>query len=229
MNALMLAAALAMSSGFAQQNATAPKGYNHADAIWLAARVQAYYNKTKDFKAKFKQIYAKAYHGAQKPRFGYLWVKKPGLMRWDYVSPRKKQLVCDGTKLWIYVPGDKQVFWRDLKSSALPTAISFLWGRGNILADFHVKVLGVSKYERPGTSVLKLLPKVANSNFKHVLFVVNAKTGMVQESVLFDHLGNRNHYVFTNPKPNTRIAKSRFRFTPPAGVRVIKATDDVKP
>ncbi len=203
--------------------------YDRYEYIQFANLVQKYYNNTKDFKAKFKQIYAKAYHGPQKPRFGYLWVKKPGLMRWDYVSPRKKQLICDGKKIWIYVPGDKQVFWRDLKSSALPTAISFLWGQGNIVNDFHVKVLARSKYERPGTAVLKLVPKVANSNFKHVLFVVNNTTGMVQESVLFDLLGNRNHYVFTQAQANTGVRASRFRFTPPPGVRVIKASRDVKP
>ena len=223
MNALMLAAVVAMSSGFAQQNATAPKGYNHADAIWLAARVQAYYNKTKDFKAKFKQVYSKAYHGAQKPRWGYMWVKKPGLMRWNYDSPKKKFLICDGSKIWIYTPSYKQVFWRYVKTSAVPSAVSFLWGKGNITGEFWVRVLKKSKFQKPGTKVMKMLPKVANSNYKHVLFVVDAKTAMVVQSVVYDHLRNKNHYFFLNAKANTGVRKSRFKFTPPKGVRVIRA------
>jgi outer membrane lipoprotein carrier protein len=226
MTAIILA--LVLSAPSAPAVAPAPVA-NQAHDLWIAGLVQKYYNNTKDFKAKFKQMYKKAYHGPQKPRFGYLWVKKPGLMRWDYVSPRKKKLICDGNKIWIYVPGDKQVFWRDLKASALPTAISFLWGKGNIIADFDIRTLARSKYERKDTVVIKLVPKVPNSNFKHVLFVVDNATGMVRESVLYDHLGNRNHYVFSSPKVNTGVRRSRFQFTPPPGVRVIKATRNVKP
>lgn len=206
-----------------------PAGYQLPEALYVAHKVQAYYDKTLDFKAKFQQIYKKAFHGIQAPRYGYLWVKKPGLMRWDYVSPRKKQLISDGKKLWIYVPGDKQVFWRDLRNTALPTAVTFLWGRGKLLTDFWVKLVGGSKYTRPGTLVLKLLPKQTNANFKHLLFVVDLQTGMVRESLLFDHLGNRNHYIFSQTRSNTRVPTSTFHFTPPRGVRVIRATKDVHP
>ena len=221
---LMLAAAVAVTTGMPAQ--TAPTGYNHADATFLAARVQAYYNKTTDFKAKFKHVYSKAYHGAQKPRFGYLWVKKPGLMRWDYRSPRKKALICDGTKIWIYNPGDKQVFWRLVKTSAIPSAVSFLWGKGNIVSEFWVKIVRGSKYKKPGNQVLWLLPKNPNGNYKHILFVVDAKTAMVKQSVVYDHLSNKNHYFFMNAEANTGVRNTRFKFTPPRGVRVIKATAD---
>jgi len=220
MTALIFAATIAMSSGISQQSA--PKGYNHADAIWLASNVQAFYNKSKDFKSKFKQIYSKAYHGPQKPRYGYMWVKKPGLMRWDYTSPRKKQLICDGQKIWIYDPGYKQVFWRNVKTSAIPTAVSFLWGTGKILNEFYVMIVRGSKYAKPGTKVLRLMPKIPNSNFKHVLFVVG-KMGVVAETIVYDHLRNKNHYYFMDPKRNTGVTKVRFSFKPPRGVRVIQA------
>lgn len=207
----------------------APVGYDTPEALFIAGKVQGYYNQTRDFKSKFKQIYSKAFHGPEAPRFGYLWVKKPGLMRWDYAPPHKRQLICDGKKIWIHVPGDKQVFWRDLQESALPTAISFLWGQGSITSEFYVTLVGGSKYASPKTIVIKLLPKQPNSNFKHVLFVVETATGIVSQSLIYDHLDNKNHYVFTEPVANSGVRADTFRFTPPAGVRVIKATDDVKP
>jgi len=211
------------------QTSSYPPGYQLPEALYVAHKVQSYYDRTRDFKAKFQQIYKKAFHGTQAPRFGYLWVKKPGLMRWDYVSPRKKQLITDGKKLWIYVPGDKQVFWRDLRSTALPSAVTFLWGRGKLLSDFWVKLVVGSKYTRPGTLVLKLLPRQTNVNFKHLLFVVDLRTGMVRETLIFDHLGNRNHYIFSEARSNTRIPTSTFHFTPPRGVRVIRATTEARP
>ena len=36
-------------------------------------------------------------------------VKKPGMMRWTYTSPEKKEFVSDGRKLYSYVPEDRQV------------------------------------------------------------------------------------------------------------------------
>ncbi len=222
MTAALLATAIALSAGVGGQ--TAPKGYNHADAIWLAARVQAYYNKTKDFKAKFKQEYYKAYHGKQKTQWGYMWVKKPGLMRWDYTTPKKKQLICDGKKLWIYTPSYKQVFYRSIKKSAVPSAVSFLWGQGKITNEFFVMIVKGSKYAKTGMTVLRLKPKIPNSNYKHVLFVVNSKTAIVMQSVVYDHLRNKNHYYFMNPKANTGVQTKWFKFKPPKGVRVIKAT-----
>jgi outer membrane lipoprotein carrier protein len=206
--------------------AAAGGGYNKAMDILMAAKVQAYYARIKDFKAKFKQVYTKAYHGKQRPRYGYLWVKKPGLMRWRYDSPQKRLFVCDGRKVWIYTPGDKQVLWRRVQLSKLPSAVKFLWGSGNLLNEFKVKILTRSKYRKKGTVVLKLKPVKATSHYAHILFVLKPEgpIARVLETLVYDALGNNNHYIFSNREINTRIRKSRFQFTPPRGVRVIEAT-----
>jgi outer membrane lipoprotein carrier protein len=227
MTSWMLVSALLVSTGTPGQ--TPPKGFNQADAVVAVAQVQKYYDQTRDFKAKFSQVYSKAYHGAEPARYGYLWVKKPGLMRWNYDSPRKKELVCDGAKIWIYDPGYKQVFWSHLKDSAVPSAVSFLWGKGNLTGDFWVKILTTSKYLKPSTKVIMLQPKQPTGSFKHVLFVVDVRTNMVVETLVYDHLGNKNHYVFSLPQANTSPQDSLFKFTPPAGVRIIEGTKDVNP
>lgn len=227
MTSWMLVSALLVSTGAPAQ--TPPKGFNQADAVVAVAQVQKYYDQTRDFKAAFTQVYPKAYHGAEPARYGYLWVKKPGLMRWDYSSPRKKQLVCDGAKIWIYDPGYKQVFWSHLKDSAVPSAVSFLWGKGNITGDFWVKMVLGSKYQKPNTKVIWLEPKQPTGSFKYVLFVVDVRTNMVLETHVYDHLGNKNQYTFSKPEANTSPQDSLFRFTPPAGVRVIEGTKDVNP
>ena len=40
---------------------------------------------------------------------GTLLVKKPGMMRWVYTSPEKKEFVSDGRTLYSYMPDDRQV------------------------------------------------------------------------------------------------------------------------
>ena len=36
-------------------------------------------------------------------------VKKPGLMRWIYTNPERKEFVSDGLKMYSYIPEDRQV------------------------------------------------------------------------------------------------------------------------
>jgi outer membrane lipoprotein carrier protein len=203
-----------------------PKGYNKAFDILTAAKIQAYYAKIKDFKAAFTHIYYKRYHGKQKPRYGYLWVKKPGKMYWRYDAPQKRHFICDGKRIWIYTPGDKQVLWRKVARSQLPSAVKFLWGSGQILKEFYIKILHNSKYGGKGKTVLRLQPIKPTSHYTHILFVIEpaGKTAKVTETLVYDSLGNKNHYIFRKPKLNTGIQSTRFNFAPPKGVRVIHAT-----
>ena len=207
-----------------------PIGYNKAMDILTAAKVQSYYSKIKDYKGSFKHIYVKRYHGEQKPRYGYLWVKKPGMMYWRYDAPHKRHFVCDGKKIWIYTPGDKQVLWRRVKRSQLPSAVKFLFGSGQLLSEFFVKRLPKSKYGGKGKVVLKLKPIKPTSHYAHILFVLKPQGQMakVTETLVYDSLGNKNHYIFKNTKLNTRIQAKRFKFKPPKGVRVIHATKKAK-
>ncbi len=208
----------------------APVGYNNPMDILTAAKVQAYYAQIRDYKGSFEHIYTKRFHEKEKPRYGYLWVKKPGMMYWRYDAPQKRHFVCDGKKIWIYTPGEKQVLWQNVKQSQLPSAVKFLWGSGKLLSEFYVKLLPKSKYGGKNKIVLRLKPIKPTSHYSHILFVAKPEGQMarVTETVVYDSLGNKNHYIFKNTKINTNIQKKRFEFKPPKGVRIIEATDKAK-
>ncbi|MCD6500090.1 MAG: outer membrane lipoprotein carrier protein LolA [Deltaproteobacteria bacterium] len=212
---------------FAAPQAGPPPDYNKAYDILMAAKVQAYYAKIQDFKSAFKHIYTKRFHGPQPVRYGYIWVKKPGKMYWRYDAPKRRIFVCDGSRIWIYTPDKHQALWRDIQHSKLPSAVKFLWGGGDILADFYVKVLTHSKYGGAGKVVLKLKPKRPSTHYTHILFVTTPKGPIapVVQTIVYDLLGNRNQYTFVHPVLNSRILDKRFAFHPPRGTRVIHATD----
>ena len=64
----------------------------------LVDRVQAFYEKTQDFTAKFKQDYTyKAFQRTQSSS-GQVTFKKPGLMRWEYQLPSPRIFVLSGEK-----------------------------------------------------------------------------------------------------------------------------------
>jgi outer membrane lipoprotein carrier protein len=195
-------------------------------------RMQKRYDQAKDFRARFSQNYSRAVVGRSTLSTGTLTFKKPGRMRWDYDKPEPRMFLSNGQVLWLYEPTEKQAFKQDLKSSQLPAALAFLMGKGKIADEFEVafaKEATDAKTKLPGRPEdirLALSPKQPQSAYKSILFVVDPKEFLVRESVLVDAQGNANHFVFDGIEVNTKVADGLFRWTPPAGVRVVD-TDQI--
>src|SRR5262245_7754998 len=75
----------------------------------LAQALQQHYDAIKDFSTDFSHAYQGGVLKKQIMERGHLLVKKPGKMRWEYKTPDEKLFVSDGTKMYAYVPQDKQV------------------------------------------------------------------------------------------------------------------------
>ena len=190
-------------------------------AAEVVSKLQKVYEQTTAIKAKFAQTLAGP--TGKRQATGSVSLKKPGKMRWDYEKPDKKLFVADGTTLWVYEPEEDQAFKQSLSSTQLPTQVSFLFGRGKLLQEFEISYLTGASFGEPGDFVLKLVPKVATAQYRHLVFVVSPTTYMVKETVLYDQQGGTNHIVFsaleTNPK--TGVDDSRFAFTPPASTKIV--------
>src|SRR5712691_9966938 len=103
----------------------------------LAAALQKKIDGVKDFSTDFTHAYEGGVLHKQITERGHLLVKKPGKMRWDYSAPEPKQFVSDGTKLYSYIPQDKQVIVAPVPAGdQAPTPTLFLAGKGNLTRDF---------------------------------------------------------------------------------------------
>lgn len=201
--------------------AAAPPAAPRLDLNAVVEKVQKRYDGATDFRARFTQTLTSVAMGRKTSSAGSVMFKKPGRMRWDYDKPEKAIYVSDGGVLWLYEPDDQQAFKQELKASQLPAALAFLTGKGKLASEFDITPLAKSPYGMPGDYLLSLSPKVAESQVKNILFVVDPKTFDVRESVITDGQGNTNDLTFADIKTNTRLPESEFHFTPPAGVRVI--------
>ena len=156
-------------------------------AATVVARVQKYYDATKDLRAKFEQRSASASRAPSKAS-GEVWLKKPGKMRWDYAKPDKKLMVSDGATLWVYEPDDEQAYKQDLKGNALPAQVSFLLGEGKLDKEFDAsmtKVDGLGADEL----ALKMVPKVGTTAYRYIVFVVDGKSGQVRQTIIYGQDG----------------------------------------
>ena len=89
--------------------AAAPQGQSRPPAAETARHLQQKYDQVKDFTADFTHTYEGGVLKKKSTERGTVQIKKPGRMRWEYVSPEKKTFVADGRMIYSYVPADKQV------------------------------------------------------------------------------------------------------------------------
>lgn len=190
-------------------------------AAEVMARMQKFYEGTTALRAKFVQTLSGPM--GKRQAAGGVILKKPGKMRWDYEKPERKLFIADGTTLWVYEPEDEQAYKQPLTSSQLPAQVSFLFGKGRLQDDFDASYFDGQPMGEPGDLILKLLPKVASASYRHIVFVVNPKTFMVKETVLYDQQGGSNHIVFSaiEINPKSGVDDGRFSFTPPANTKII--------
>jgi len=198
----------------------APAGTQSAGDA-LARAVQTHYQQVRDFTASFEQAYV---GGALKRRTvekGTVAIRKPGRMRWDYESPEKKLFIADGTRMYFYVPADKQVRISAMpEAGRVPTPILFLAGRGDLLRDFTVDEVpapsGVA-----GVRALRLRPVRPEPEYETLTLVVDAASYAWRQLIVVDGQGGTSTFTFTNLRENVGVPDSRFVFTMPKGVDVV--------
>jgi outer membrane lipoprotein carrier protein len=189
-------------------------------AATVVARVQKYYDATKDLRAKFEQLLDSPSRAPSKAS-GDVWLKKPGKMRWDYAKPEKQVIVSDGTTLWFYDPDDEQAYKQDLKGNTLPAQVSFLLGEGKLDKEFDASLTKVDGLA-PDEIALKMVPKLGTTAYRYLVFVVDDKTGQVRRTIIYGQDGSTNRISFLEAQQNKGVDDGKFKFAPPSGTKIIK-------
>jgi outer membrane lipoprotein carrier protein len=181
------------------------------DATGLARRVQAFYESTRDLRARFVQTYTYAALGRRQVSKGTLEVKKPGRMRWDYESPATKTIAVNGSRLVQWEPEANQAYVDEkFDATAMSAAVTFLIGKGSLEKEFQLSS------GDGGTLVLRPLkpdPRV------DTVTLTAGPDGEVTRTQVVDGQGNVNDIAFEEIKRNTGIPDARFEIALPAGVR----------
>jgi outer membrane lipoprotein carrier protein len=193
--------------------AAAPEGL--AEAV---KRVQERYEATRTLTAEFKQIVESPTLAGSLESHGTLAFEKPNHMRWDYAPPDKQVIVGDGETLWIYQPDEKQVIKAPLgEAFQASTPISFLAGLGQLDRDFATSL----EREDAERWVLRLVPR-KDEGLGTLTLVVRKPDATIEEARVTDALGTTTRLRLSAEKRNERLDPGLFRFTPPAGVDVVR-------
>jgi outer membrane lipoprotein carrier protein len=140
----------------------------------LAKSLQQRYQGIQDFSANFEHSYRGGVLRTQTREQGTVTVKKPGRMRWIYTAPERKEFVADGTKVYSYIPADKQVIVSNVPAdNQATTPALFLAGKGDISRDFTATYADTAA---PGTLALKLTPRRSEPEYEFLVVAVDPAT-----------------------------------------------------
>lgn len=151
---------------------------------------------------------------------GKVYVRHPGMMRWEYEEPDKQIIITDGFKLWIYRPDDNQVmtgaapvFFRDGKGA------SFLSDIKLIRHKFKISLFsseGDLFYE------LKLVPVEKTMDVADIRLSVSKITFTIIRVITQNLYGDETRIEFMNSEFNLNLDDALFSFKIPDGVDVLK-------
>lgn len=177
--------------------------------------IEAFYARIEDFKADFQQEVRRAHIAKPLKKSGYVYFSKPGKMRWDYTQPDKVYYVSDGEILWSYEVATRQAIKMGIKDSDLYDSLKFLFGHGDLRANFDAKV-GPAK---DGLQSLVLTPKTGQQNYKTLTLWVKLETGEVGRTELVDPLDNVSTITFSGASYD-KLKPEGFKFKPPRNASI---------
>lgn len=187
----------------------------------LARLIQQKYNTVRDFSASFEHRYRGGVLRKEAVERGTLQIKKPSRMRWVYESPERKIFVADGTRIYSYIPEDRQVIVAPIPAvDDAATPALFLSGHGNLERDFAASYPATAD-TTPGTWSLKLVPHRPEAEYDWLVLVVDRANYRLRRLVTADAQGGVSTFTFSDIRENAGIPDSAFRFTIPRGVDVV--------
>jgi outer membrane lipoprotein carrier protein len=154
---------------------------------------------------------------------GKVYIKYPGMMRWEYEKPDRQIIITDGDKLWIYRPEDNQVmtgkaptFFRDGKGA------SFLSDVRLIRQKFDISLEPGRPEESDLFYHLKLIPREKTLDISQIRLMVSKKTFNVLQVTTLNFYGDETRIDLINFAFGMEMDDSLFSFTIPQGVDVIQ-------
>lgn len=192
-----------------------------ADVTAFVQSLQRKYEATKDFTARFVHTYEGGALRRKSTESGDVVVKKPGRMRWTYTKPEPKTFVSDGTRMYSYVPADKQVIVSKLPDdNDLSAPIMFLIGKGDLSRDFVPSWPDAAEVPA-GTTAVRLTPKQRQPEYAWLMLAVDPRSLQLRAIRSLDGQGGTSTFTLSDMKENEGVSDSRFEFKIPRGTDVV--------
>jgi len=173
------------------------------------------------FFARFNQTSTLKEMGITDSASGKIYVKHPGMMRWEYETPDRQIFVTDSQTLWVYRPEDNQVMVGE-------APVYFGSGKGaSFLSDMKQlrKNFIILPHEQAETDllyVLTLTPKIQKVDVSVIYLSISKALYDIVQIVTLNSYGDETRITFHDLRFNQGFDNNFFKFNIPDGTDVLK-------
>ncbi len=191
----------------------------------VVGRVDDRYSKTQDLQGEFTQeTMIEGFESGFKST-GKFYLKKPGLLRWDYLEPSQEHIYVDGDAVMMYVPEHQQVVKGTLTQIvASKGPLALLLGVGKLSQQFTVLESSKSSNDSTKLSDLTLIPKPDGDTaptIKKIELQLFPDSYLIQTIMIFEASGNISRVHFDHIQVNQGLSANLLKFTLPPDVVVV--------
>jgi outer membrane lipoprotein carrier protein len=193
----------------------------------LVNKVDARYEQTQDLQADFSQETKIEGFETRLSSTGRVLLKKPGMLRWDYVEPSVEQIFVDGDQVMVYTPEHKQVVKAKLTQIAASKApLTLLQGAGKLAEQFDVLPTDQEESRQDVLPLITLVPKPEEKNrsaVTRVVLEIDPSSYLIKKMDLHEISGNISTLRFSNIQVNQGIDTAQLKLIVPEDVIVVDA------
>jgi outer membrane lipoprotein carrier protein len=198
-----------------------------ADAGAILDRAVRKFGHVTTLRADFSQFVHDPMLGATDTSWGEFLQQRPGkfALRWQH--PKGDLIVADGEVMWVYLPSS-------VPNQVVKTTLTGKPGESaDLVAEFldHPSQRFVVSYARADSvrgraaDVLSLVPRQQGTvPYRRVLIWVDREDTLVHRVEISESSGAVRRLTFDRMRVNVPIPASTFRFRPPAGARIVDAS-----
>ena len=154
---------------------------------------------------------------------GKVYIKYPGMMRWEYEKPDRQIIVTDADRLWIYRPEDNQVmtgkaptFFRDGKGASFLSDIRLIRQKFDISLEDGEQTASDLFYH------LRLVPFEKTLDISAIRLMISKQTFNVLQVTTQNFYGDETRIDLINSAFGVNLDDTMFSFKIPEGVDVLQ-------
>lgn len=186
------------------------------NAAKIVEKLQKQYSGLDDAYVEFTQTVKFAVTGNEQSFSGKLWMMKGQKYR---IELEDQTIVTDGASVWSHSKAHGQVLidrYREDPHSFSPDKLV-----ASLPREYTPTTVGQEKWAKRDITILKLLPKDDDSDFRWMKVWVDVDEPLMRRIQVLDVSDNLTTYSIDSLRTNGGVTESMFRFTPPTGVNVL--------
>ena len=173
------------------------------------------------FFARFNQTSTLKEMGITDSASGSVYVKHPGMMRWEYEKPDRQIFTTDSQTLWIYRPEDNQVMVGEAPAYfGSGKGASFLSDMKQLRENFII--LRREQAETDLLYVLTLTPKVQKVDVSVIYLSISKTMYDIVQIATLNSYGDETRITFHDLRFNQGFDNNFFKFNIPDGMDVLR-------